>query len=107
MSGAAAGAATADGTAPGDGTVGLSVVIPAYNEEDRLGPSLDAVTAYLRAHEDRFGPWEVVVADDGSTDGTAALVTARRDPRVRLVAGERNRGKGHALRQGVAASRGR
>ncbi|GAA5056710.1 dolichyl-phosphate beta-glucosyltransferase [Streptomyces similanensis] len=107
MSGTAPDAATADGSAPGERTVGLSVVIPAYNEESRLGPSLDAVTAYLRAHEDRFGEWEVVVADDGSTDGTAGLVTARRDPRVRLVAGDRNRGKGDALRRGVAASRGR
>ncbi|MFQ6146606.1 dolichyl-phosphate beta-glucosyltransferase [Streptomyces seoulensis] len=107
MSGTAPDAATADGAAPGERTVGLSVVIPAYNEESRLGPSLDAVTAYLRAHEDRFGEWEVLVADDGSTDGTAGLVTARRDPRVRLVAGDRNRGKGNALRRGVAASRGR
>ncbi|MFJ2564919.1 MULTISPECIES: glycosyltransferase [unclassified Streptomyces] len=89
------------------GTVDLSVVIPAYNEERRLGPTLDAVTAYLAEHEDRFGSWEVVVADDGSTDGTGGLVTDRRDPRVRLVAGDRNRGKGHALRLGVAATHGR
>ncbi|MFK4145660.1 glycosyltransferase [Streptomyces sp. NPDC004065] len=89
------------------GVVDLSVVIPAYNEERRLGPTLDAVTGYLSDNEGRFGQWEVVVADDGSTDGTGALVTARRDPRVRLVAGARNRGKGHALRLGVTATRGR
>ncbi|MFI2641404.1 dolichyl-phosphate beta-glucosyltransferase [Streptomyces sp. NPDC018610] len=107
MSEAAADRAAADGAAPDDRTVDLSVVIPAYNEEERLGPSLDAVTAYLGAGAARFGEWEVVVADDGSTDGTAGLVTARRDPRVRLVTGDRNRGKGHALRLGVAATRGR
>ncbi|MFI1168291.1 dolichyl-phosphate beta-glucosyltransferase [Streptomyces sp. NPDC020801] len=87
--------------------VDLSVVIPAYNEEQRLGPTLDAVTEYLSDNESRFGEWEVVVADDGSTDATGDLVTDRRDPRVRLVAGERNRGKGHALRLGVAATCGR
>ncbi|MDF3300748.1 dolichyl-phosphate beta-glucosyltransferase [Streptomyces tropicalis] len=89
------------------GVVDLSVVVPAYNEERRLGPTLDAVGAYLTDNEGRFGSWEIVVADDGSTDGTGGLVTARQDPRVRLVAAERNRGKGHALRIGVAATRGR
>ncbi|MEU7054787.1 dolichyl-phosphate beta-glucosyltransferase [Streptomyces sp. NPDC046197] len=86
--------------------VDLSVVIPAYNEEQRLGPTLDAVTEYLTDNESRFGEWEIVVADDGSTDGTPDLVTARRDPRVQLVTAPRNRGKGHALRLGVAATRG-
>ncbi|MHC3471584.1 glycosyltransferase [Streptomyces sp. 7R007] len=85
--------------------VDLSVVIPAYNEERRLGPTLDAVTRYLRDNESR--EWEIVVADDGSADGTRDLVTSREDPRIRLVASPRNRGKGHALRLGVAASRGR
>ncbi|MET8247339.1 dolichyl-phosphate beta-glucosyltransferase [Streptomyces sp. NPDC005202] len=86
--------------------VDLSVVIPAYNEEQRLGPTLDAVTEYLTDNDGHFGEWEVVVADDGSTDGTRELVTARQDPRVRLVTGPRNRGKGHALRLGVAATHG-
>ncbi|MFF3938365.1 glycosyltransferase [Streptomyces phaeofaciens] len=83
---------------------GLSVVIPAYNEERRLGPTLDAVTRHLEAGG---GTWEIVVADDGSTDATRELVTLRRDPRIQLVTGPGNRGKGHALRRGIAASRGR
>ncbi|MFJ8198839.1 dolichyl-phosphate beta-glucosyltransferase [Streptomyces sp. NPDC096152] len=87
--------------------VDLSVVIPAYNEEQRLGPTLDAVVAYLTDNESRFGAWEVVVADDGSTDGTRDLVTTRQDSRVQLVTAVRNRGKGHALRLGVAATSGR
>jgi glycosyltransferase involved in cell wall biosynthesis len=86
---------------------GLSVVIPAYNEEQRLARTLDAVTGYLLGSDGRWGEWEIVVADDGSTDGTRELVTARQDPRVRLVSSPRNRGKGHALRLGVGASRGR
>ncbi|MFE7169019.1 dolichyl-phosphate beta-glucosyltransferase [Streptomyces sp. NPDC057616] len=93
-------------TAPA-AAVDLSVVIPAFDEEERLGPTLDAVTGYLGESEGRWGTWEIVVADDGSTDGTRALVTDRRDPRVRLVTSPRNRGKGSALRLGVAASRGR
>ncbi|MFI5967036.1 glycosyltransferase [Streptomyces asoensis] len=95
-------------TARHTGPVALSVVIPAYNEERRLGPTLDAVTRHLDGEGGRWGSWEILVADDGSTDATRELVTVRRDPRIRLVAGpgSGNRGKGHALRNGVAASRG-
>ncbi|MFH9824052.1 glycosyltransferase [Streptomyces bobili] len=85
----------------------LSVVVPAYNEERRLGPTLDALTRQLAAAGDRWGSWEIVVADDGSTDATREIVTLRRDPRLRLITSPRNRGKGHALRLGVGASRGR
>ncbi|WP_460068030.1 dolichyl-phosphate beta-glucosyltransferase [Streptomyces sp. YKOK-I1] len=84
-------------------TVALSVVVPARDEERRLGPTLDALVDHL---EQSPGAWEIVVVDDGSTDATGDLVAARRDPRVRAVTGE-GRGKGHALRLGVAASRGR
>jgi dolichyl-phosphate beta-glucosyltransferase len=82
----------------------LSVVIPAYNEAKRLGPSLDRVAAYLR---ERGLDYEVLVVDDGSTDGTASLVTAHRAPSVRLVRQPENLGKGAALRRGVLESRGR
>ncbi|MGW6016290.1 glycosyltransferase, partial [Streptomyces sp. NPDC055210] len=85
----------------------LSVVVPAFNEEARLGPTLDAVTRYLSEEQGRWGVWEIVVADDGSTDNTQDLVTAREDPRIQLVSHPRNRGKGNALRLGVAATRGR
>ncbi|MCF3137283.1 dolichyl-phosphate beta-glucosyltransferase [Streptomyces olivochromogenes] len=92
------------GRSPG---VDLSVVVPAYNEEERLGPTLTAITRYLGDGEGRWGEWEVIVADDGSTDGTGDVVTALGHPGVQLVTSPRNRGKGHALRLGVAASRGR
>ncbi|MER5432116.1 dolichyl-phosphate beta-glucosyltransferase [Streptomyces sp. NPDC002588] len=95
---------TAGKAAADPDVVELSVVVPARDEERRLGPTLDALAGRLT---ERGGAWEIVVADDGSTDGTGDLVTARRDPRIRLVTGPGPRGKGHALRLGVAATRGR
>ncbi|MFC9694053.1 dolichyl-phosphate beta-glucosyltransferase [Kribbella sp. NPDC056951] len=84
-------------------TVQLSVVIPAYNEEQRLPQTLKAVTAYLAATcED----WEVLVVDDGSADATARSVQAAGDERVQLIRWPVNRGKGHAVRVGILASRG-
>ncbi|MEU0525271.1 dolichyl-phosphate beta-glucosyltransferase [Streptomyces niveus] len=89
--------------------VDLSVVVPAYNEERRLRPTLDAICAHLRADPDRWGDWELIVVDDGSTDGTAAVAAAAAfdEPRIHVLTGDENRGKGYALRQGVLASYGR
>lgn len=87
----------------------LTVVVPAYNEEHRLRPTLDAICAYLRADPERWGDWELIVVDDGSTDGTAevAAQAAADEPRVQVLTSDENRGKGHALRLGVLASYGR
>lgn len=83
----------------------VSVVIPAFNEERRIGATLDRVVAYLEASAADF---EVVVVDDGSGDRTSAVVSehAARDARVRLVALGANRGKGEAVKRGVLAARG-
>ena len=78
----------------------LSVVVPAFNEEDRLGPTLDRISAYCAAAHPSF---EVIVADDGSRDGTVALAEARG---VRVISLGRNRGKGAAVRAGMLAARG-
>lgn len=83
----------------------LSVVIPAYNEETRLGPTLEAVLAYF----DRRGrAGEVLVVDDGSADRTAEVAGrhAARDPRVKLLSCGANRGKGFAVRTGMLAASG-
>jgi dolichyl-phosphate beta-glucosyltransferase len=82
-----------------------SIVIPAYNEAARLPRFLDEVVTYL---EGRGDAWEVVVADDGSTDGTPGLVErARREhPGVRLVRLAENEGKGAAVRAGMLAASG-
>ncbi|MGW7071934.1 glycosyltransferase [Streptomyces sp. NPDC054855] len=92
-------------------SVDLTVVVPAYNEERRLAPTLAAIRAYLEGGSeggDRGTRWELIVVDDGSTDGTLDIAADAEaaDPRVRLIHSGRNRGKGHALRLGVLASRG-
>ncbi|MCX6350094.1 MAG: glycosyltransferase family 2 protein [Candidatus Aureabacteria bacterium] len=83
----------------------LSVVIPAYNEEARLVPSLEKVTAYLRRQSYSS---EVIVVSDGSRDGTAAAAQHWRPPDFPLVVIDRkeNKGKGYTVREGVAKARG-
>jgi dolichyl-phosphate beta-glucosyltransferase len=82
----------------------LSIVIPAYNEALRLGPTLQRVVSYLRQ---QGGLYEVLVVDDGSTDATAEVALGFIDGGVRLLRQEVNRGKGAVIRIGVLASRGR
>jgi dolichyl-phosphate beta-glucosyltransferase len=82
----------------------LSVVVPAYNEEQRLPDSLSQITAYLDGQPYRS---EVIVADDGSLDATGALVeqlSARRAD-LRLLRLD-HRGKGFAVRAGALAAAG-
>ncbi len=78
----------------------LSVVIPAYNEENRLPKTLGAVIDYLRNQD---YSWEVVVVDDGSKDKTAEVVKEAvvHEPRARLLQYGENRGKGYAVRYGM------
>jgi dolichyl-phosphate beta-glucosyltransferase len=87
----------------------VSIVIPAYNEESRLPSTLDAVIAYLsqeKSAHSKFASAEIVVVDDGSRDGTAALVENRRHPSLRLLRNPGNRGKGYTVRHGMLEARG-
>lgn len=83
----------------------LSLVIPAYNEERRLGRTVEAVAAYVRS---RRIPSELILVDDGSADRT--LEVATRFPaeglRVRVIHHGVNRGKGAAVRDGLLAAEG-
>jgi glycosyltransferase involved in cell wall biosynthesis len=83
----------------------ISVVVPAYNEEHRILPSLQRVLAYLEAHHSGF---EVLVIDDGSRDRTAAVVRDAFGTRqeLRLLEYGRNRGKGYAVRYGALRAQG-
>lgn len=78
----------------------VSIVVPAYNESARIGPTLARIAEYF---EEIRVSCEIVVVDDGSNDETAAVARARG---ARIVALESNRGKGAAVRAGVLASRG-
>jgi dolichyl-phosphate beta-glucosyltransferase len=80
----------------------LSVVIPAYNEALRLPATLERVAGHLGA---RGRAYEVVVVDDGSSDGTADVARAA-GAAVRVLRHEPNRGKGYAVRRGMLAATG-
>jgi dolichyl-phosphate beta-glucosyltransferase len=84
--------------------VQLSVVIPAYNEGDRLPGTLERMLAYLASQSLSF---EILAVDDGSTDRTAEMVkrNAACDERIRLIR-EPHRGKGAAVRAGALAAAG-
>jgi len=87
----------------------LSVVVPAFNEADRLPPTLARIGAYLSEHPD-WQPAEIVVVDDGSSDGTASAATEvelARGIEVRVAEHPKNRGKGAAVRTGFGLAAGR
>lgn len=83
----------------------LSIVIPAYNEQERLGPHLYEVLDYLDEH---YPKYELIIVDDGSRDNTANTVTKaiKNEPRAQLISYQPNHGKGYAIRTGVAATHG-
>jgi dolichyl-phosphate beta-glucosyltransferase len=84
----------------------LAVVVPAYNEEARLGPTVETIVKYL---DGRGLDWQLIVSDDGSTDRTIAVAEAAAagNPRVRVISLGKNRGKGAAVRAGMLAARAR
>lgn len=87
---------------PNEGAPLISIVIPAYNEEARIGGTLRRLRDYLRT---QTYAWEVVVVDDGSRDRTSAVV-GEEMPEARLLRHSPNRGKGATVRTGVLAATG-
>ena len=83
-------------------TLDVTVVLPAYNEVGHIGAEVDRITAALEASRYSF---EILVVDDGSTDGTAEAVVGR--PYVRLIRFRTNRGSGTARRIGTQEAYGR
>lgn len=92
--------------APRDENVEISVVVPAYNEQWRLPPTLIDMIDFF---DGKGLPYEVIVVDDGSQDLTSTIVRKfeRIRPQVRLLRAPQNHGKGYALRMGVLNSRGK
>ncbi|TDT18063.1 dolichyl-phosphate beta-glucosyltransferase [Ilumatobacter fluminis] len=87
---------------PIDGPPEISIVIPAYNEEWRILPTIGAIAVEI-SKLDR--PWELIVSDDGSSDDTRKLVRELGLPNLRLIESE-NTGKGGAVRRGMLAAKG-
>jgi dolichyl-phosphate beta-glucosyltransferase len=86
----------------------LSVVIPAYNEARRLPATITALRSYLDGAGEEAEEHEVIVVDDGSTDGTSegALEIATSWSPLRVLSSHQNHGKGWAVRSGMLAARG-
>ncbi|HRQ37153.1 MAG TPA: glycosyltransferase family 2 protein [Chloroflexota bacterium] len=83
----------------------LSVIIPAYNEEERIGKTLTAVYAYLIPQP---YTWELLVILDGCQDNTAAVIEsfAQGKENIRWIDRRQNRGKGYTVREGMLAAKG-
>lgn len=83
----------------------LSVVVPAYNEEERLPRTLSRLHEY---YESQAYPYDVIIVNDGSKDGTAKLVEkfVAQHPKFQLIDYSPNHGKGYAVRTGILAAKG-
>jgi len=83
----------------------LSIVIPAFNEDNRLPKTLDSIFSYVQSRPYRA---EIIVVDDGSSDRTAEIVKTfqQKHPELRLVSNGRNRGKGFSVRHGMLEALG-
>ena len=80
----------------------ISIIVPVFNEAGTVASVIDRLLKI-----DLPSPREIIVVNDGSTDGTrAALENMTPNPAVSVIHGDRNRGKGHAVRSGLARSRG-
>ncbi len=90
-------------TTPIEGQPHLSIVIPAYNEEVRIVPTIGAIASHVSS----LGfPWELIVSDDGSKDQTVQLVEELGFANVRVLNAPRNGGTGSVVRRGMLAVQG-
>jgi len=101
-----------DSPGSGPSRPSVTLVLPAYNEQARIGSALDELFGYLEGSTpgreggrpaSDIGPVDVLVVDDGSDDGTAAIVEARPEPNLRLLR-EPHTGKGGAVKAGMLAT---
>jgi glycosyltransferase involved in cell wall biosynthesis len=79
----------------------VSIILPTYDREQYLREAVASVFAQTYTH------WEMIIVDDGSTDGTSAYLAGLADPRVRVVRGTHVGEPGALRNRGIALSRGR
>jgi glycosyltransferase involved in cell wall biosynthesis len=91
------------GRAAGLQTPTLSIVVPAFNEEARIGETIRRIERFM---ETLPYATDLIIVDDGSRDATARVVQQLQFPRLRLILNPQNHGKGHAVRQGVLEATG-
>ena len=84
----------------------LSIVIPAYNEEKRIGRTLEEIMGYLKTKDYEC---EIIVVDDGSTDSTREMIRRFEglDSRLRVIENKIGKGKGYSVRRGMLEARGK
>ncbi|MFQ5687730.1 MAG: dolichyl-phosphate beta-glucosyltransferase, partial [Candidatus Scalindua sp.] len=84
----------------------LSIVIPAYNEEKRIGDTLDNIINYLNQKDYKS---EIIVVVDGATDSTMKVVKdfGREDSRIKVTENKIARGKGYSVKKGILETRGK
>ncbi len=81
----------------------LSIVVPAYNERERIVATIGAIASHV---SDLGFPWELLIADDGSKDDTVALCEDLHLANMRVLKAPKNGGKGSAVQRGMLAARG-
>ncbi len=84
----------------------LSIIIPAFNEQERLPLALSKIHSYCNS---RGYTYEVFLVDDGSTDSTIKVATdtpLSKTGKLRILKNQRNRGKGYSVKRGIMASKG-
>lgn len=81
----------------------ISVVIPSFNERSRIVPTVGAIASHV---SDLGVPWELIVADDGSTDDTLARLEALDMVNLRIIPAPANMGKGAAVKRGMQSAHG-
>ena len=85
--------------------IDISIIIPAYNEESRIGAAIKTISSYLTRKKFKY---EIIVVDDGSRDSTAKIVkkAALRDKKIMLIKNTKNTGKGYSVKRGMLRSSG-
>jgi len=79
----------------------ISIVIPLFNEEKRLEPTLQAILSYCKKN---FKSYEIIAVNDGSTDSTREILDRYLNSNLKILTNKKNKGKGYSVRLGILAA---